>query len=57
MGDKNDIFSKVYFDPAGYSSIRTTLEDARKKDKTITLEDVRNFFKNNIEQKKQFRGF
>jgi len=42
--DKNKIISNVYFDPAGYSSIKTTLEDARKKDKSITYNDVKEWF-------------
>ena len=55
--DKNKIISNVYFDPAGYSSIKTTLEDARKKDKTITYNDVKEWFQKNIEQKKQLKGY
>ena len=55
--DKNKIISNVYFDPAGYSSIKTTLEDAQKKDKSITYNDVKEWFKKNVEQKKQLKGF
>ncbi len=57
MNDKNDIISKIYYDPAGFSSIKTTLEDARKKDKSITYNDVKEWFQKNIEQKKQLKGF
>ena len=57
MTDKNEIISKIYNDPAGFSSIKTTFEDARKKDKNITLENVKQWFQSNIEQKKQLRGF
>ena len=52
MTDTNKIISDVYYDPAGFDGIKKTFEDARKKDKTITLDDVRTFFKTNIEQKK-----
>ena len=52
MSSKQDIIQKVYYDPAGFSSMKTTLQDARTKDKTTILEDVRTFFKTNIEQKK-----
>ena len=53
---KNDIISKIYFDRSGFGSIQTTYQDARAKDKTITLNDVKEWFKNNVEQKKQLRG-
>jgi len=57
MSSKDDIISKIYFDEAGYSSIKTTLEDARKKDKTITYNDVKKWYENNITRKKQLKGF
>jgi len=57
MGSKDDIISKIYFDEAGYCCIKTTLEDARKKDKTITYNDVKKWYENNIERKKQLKGF
>lgn len=57
MTSKDDIISKIYHDEAGYSSIKTTLEDARKKDKTINYNDVKNWFEKNVEKKKQLRGF
>ena len=57
MTDKQTIIQNVYYDPAGFDGIKKNFEDARKKDKTITLDDVRTFFKNNIEQKKQLKGY
>ena len=39
--EKDKIIEKIYFDPAGYGSITTTLKDARVFDKTITYEDVK----------------
>ena len=57
MSSKQDIIEKVYFDPAGFDGIKKTVEDARKKDKNITLDDVKQFFKTNIEQKKQLKGY
>ena len=38
--DKDNIISKIYHDPAGFSSIQKTFNEAKKKDKTIKLEDV-----------------
>ena len=57
MTSKNDIISKIYYDPAGFDGIRKTLEDARKNDKSITYNDVKEWFEKNIEQKKQLKGF
>ena len=57
MTDKTDVLKKIYYDRAGFGSIRTTYQDARKKDKTITMDDVRDFFKDFVEKKKQQRGF
>ena len=41
MSNKNDIISKVYFERSGYGSIKTTLDDARKIDKSININDVK----------------
>ena len=42
--DINNIISKIYYDKSGFGSIKTTFEDARKVDKSITLEDINFFF-------------
>ena len=54
---KNDIISRTYFDLAGYGRMQTTYEDAKKIDKSINYQDVKNWFENNIERKTQLRGF
>ena len=43
--NKQKIISDIYFDRSGFGSRKTTLEDAKKKDKTITMKDVEEFFK------------
>ena len=53
---KSDIISKIYNDPSGYGSIKTTLADAKLKDKTIKLDDVKNWFNKNVEQKTKHSG-
>lgn len=53
---KDEVISKIYYDPAGYGSVKTTWEDAKKKDNTITIKDVREWFSKNVEQKKEPRG-
>ena len=53
----NEIISKIYNEPSGFGSLKTTLEDARKIDKSITNEDVKKFFQEHVEQKKQLKGY
>ena len=55
--DKNKIISQVYHDPLGYGSIHNTLKDARKVDKSITLEDVKQWKESNVERKTQLKGY
>ena len=47
----------MYYDPAGFGSIQTTLKDARAKDKTINLNDVKAWFKRNMERKTNLKGY
>ena len=54
--NKNEIISKIYNDPAGFSSIKTTFDDAKKQDKTITIDDVKLWFSKNVEKKNQLKG-
>ena len=54
--NKQNIVSDIYFDRSGFSSKSTTLQDAKKKDASITLEDVNKFFRENVEQKRKPRG-
>jgi len=53
---KQEILKKIYYDRSGYGSMQMTFQDAKKKDNSITLQDTRDFFKNNVSQKKQQRG-
>ena len=57
MSSKQDIISKIYYDRAGFGSKQNTLKDAREKDKSITKEDVEEFFKKNVEVKRKPRGY
>ena len=67
MSSKQDIISSIYYDRSGYGSKATTLslpvckprsplQDAKKKDASITKEDVEEFFRKNIEGKCKPRG-
>ena len=60
--DKQKIISDVYiymyihYDKSGCGSKAVTLQDARQKDKTTTADDVNEFFKNNVDEKRRMRG-
>jgi len=56
MSDKQKIISDIYNDPSGFASKSVTLSDARKKDKSITKNDIDEFFSKNVEVKKLPRG-
>jgi len=57
MSSKEDIIAKIYFDPGGFGSVKQTLEDAKKKDKSSTLDDVKEFFRTRVEKKNKAYGF
>ena len=54
--NKNDVIKNIYFDRSGFGSVATTFKDAKAKEPSITLNDVKKFFKNNVEVKKKQRG-
>ena len=54
---KQEIISNIYYDKSGFGSKQRTLKEAKEKDKTITMRDIEEFFRKNVEQKKQLRGF
>ena len=56
MTSKQEIIASVYYDKSGFSSKQNTLADARKRDNTIKMEDVNEFFRKNIEEKRKPRG-
>ena len=53
MSEKQKIINDVYFDKAGFGSRQRTLDEARKKDKSVTIDDINEFFKKNVEQKRR----
>ena len=50
---KSEIINKIYYDPAGHGSMKTTYEDAKQKDKSISYVDVKKCFDANISRKKK----
>ena len=53
---KDEILNFIYFDPAGYGSVKQTYTEARKKNKSLTIKDVEDFIDKHVEQK-QLRGY
>ena len=53
MSEKQKIINDVYFDRAGFGNKSRTLAEAREKDKTITMGDINEFFRKNVEQKRR----
>ena len=53
---KQKIIADIYYDRSGFGSLKTTLDDSRKKDPSIRMDDVRQFFRKNVEVKKKPRG-
>ena len=54
--DKQKIINDIYYDRSGFGSRAQTLKDCREKDAAITKEDVEEFFKKNVEEKRKMRG-
>ena len=50
---KQEITSNVYYDRAGLGSRQRTLKEPGEKDKSITIDDVNEFFKKNVEAKRK----
>jgi len=46
---KNDVIKSVYYGRDGFGNVNTTFEKAKKKDKTITVKNVKDWFFNNVE--------
>ena len=55
--DKDNIIKNIYYDPSGYSSIQKTYQEANKKDSSITLQNVKDWFSKNVERTKQLKGY
>jgi hypothetical protein len=48
--NKNDIISKIYYDPSGYGSIQNTWKDAHEQDPSIKQSDVKEWFEQNVKE-------
>ena len=54
---KEETISKIYNDLSGFGSIQQTFEEARRIDKTITLNGVQEWNANNIVRKTNLKGY
>ena len=54
---KNKIMSDVYYDLGRFKSAKEQLNYARLKDKTTTMDDIKEWRKENIEETKQLKGY
>ena len=55
--DKDTIIKNIYYDKAGYGSIQKTYKEAKDKESSITLKNVKDWFQKNIERTKQLKGY
>ena len=54
--NKDEIIEQVYYDAAGYGSVKETLKDARLFNRDITYEDVKKWKESNVERKRKSSG-
>ena len=47
---KNDVIKSVYYGVGGFGRVQSTYEKAKQKDKTITKQNFKDWFYNNIEK-------
>ena len=54
---KDDVIKSVYNAQDGFGSIESTYKKAKMKDKTITKQNVKDWFFNNVEQTAKVKGY
>ena len=55
--DKDSIIKDICYDKSGYSSIQKTYIDAKEKEPSITLKNVKDWFSKNLEKTTQLKGY
>ena len=56
MTNKTDIVKKVYHNPiSGHSSVQSTYQEAKSIDKSITLQDVKDYLSKLPQKQLQFK--
>ena len=54
--DKDKVISDIYYDLGSLGSIKRTYEDVKAKDKSISYNDVKEWYSKNIEKTGKYRG-
>ena len=54
--NKDKLISNICYSPGGYGSVKNTYDDVVKKDSSITVAYVKDWFKRNIERTTQLKG-
>ncbi len=57
MVSKEEVINRVYYDQAGYGSIKKTYAHANQRNNAITEADVKYWFHKNIQRKKDLAGY
>ena len=57
MSEKDEVIKSIYNDRSGFGSVLKTYNDAKKKDNTITLDNVKTWFYRNVENKRKPTGY
>jgi len=52
--DKHELLNTLYYDPSGFQSQNWLYTEAKNKDKTITMKDVKEWYGNNIEKTRYY---
>jgi len=52
--DKHALLNKLYFDPSGFQSQQRLYKEAKLKDKTITMKDVKEWYSQNVEKTRYY---
>ena len=55
--NKEEIIKHSYYDLAGFGSIKDQLKSAQARDKSITLNDIKEWRNKNLEKKTQLKGY
>ena len=51
------IMEKIYTDPAGFGSVADTLKAVRKIDRSITIQEVKDWIEQNTQRKTSLTGY
>ena len=56
MESKNKLLNKLYYDQAGFSSIKNLYKEAKQIDKSISLAFVKEWHNNNVGKSRYYGG-